>query len=240
MGNYNWYEYNTLEEAMTDNNIITSIFDNNLSMNYLVANSSLISDIKNLENYSSTLVPKLLETTLFTNYQKYQYKLPFYLYNNGDYDNNLFSLVSYESHGHTFADSSYVYENRENYILFDNNQYPNGCSTVKVGSDVTIVMDGYSKLRISISYYNSSFIFNNSVYNPNYFGISDSIESNNNIVDEREIIGTGIYSVNISNISGNYVPYIRYYSCYQAIPSNGQGGHLKYNVTMQYNRLWLE
>ena len=75
---------------MLDSNVYTTIFNNQNSMTYLINHDQLLKDIKQLDNYSSTLVSYLLDSSIYTDEEKYNNQLPFYLYNKGKYSTNLF------------------------------------------------------------------------------------------------------------------------------------------------------
>lgn len=75
------YVYDTLEEALSDTDRATIIFNNTTATSYLKENSVLVSFIKQISNYKTELVEIILNSTALTNEEKYELGLPCYISN---------------------------------------------------------------------------------------------------------------------------------------------------------------
>lgn len=239
-GNYAWNNYHSLEEAMSDANIYTTIFNNKNSMQYLVNHINLIKSMKTLGNYSSTLVPYLLATTLYTDIQKYNYSLPFYIYNKGSYSSSLFSLQTKSIKTYwTPSESTKTVRNTGSYLLFSSiGQYPNACERIVAYSSVLIKFDNYLSEKINVSYLSSSFpasVGTVSRY-PGLGGINnlDSLD----VEENTPIQNNGITTSNISTLIGSYYPAVRMYSCNDS--KDSQGNILKHDATVYITQWWFE
>lgn len=223
---------------MLDATIYKVIFNNENSMNFLINHYQLISDIKNLDNYSNTLVPYLLNSDIYTNEEKYNYNLPFYLYNEGEYSNELFSLNVYLKSAYlTEKSPTITFKNMGNYLLFSTiGQYPNACAVVKGYSERTIDFDNYLQQKANVTYISTTFSTNlleNQRY-PSLTSITD-IGSISDAVSER-IKQNITYSVSIS--SSTIYPGIFFYSCNDAIDESGN--YMKYDIVLHINKWWIE
>ena len=225
-GNYKYYDYKTLADAMLDSNIYTTIFNNQNSMTYLINHDQLIKNIKQLDNYSSTLVSYLLDSSIYTDEEKYNNQLPFYLYNKGKYSTNLFAPTVSVTTVYMTAPIG-VFKNNNNYLLFSSTgQYPNACSVVKGYSEKKITYDNYSVSKINISYLNTTFPSNlHSGYRYPYF--------KDNIITQ-----VGTFSSNISSQTDNTSLYVDFSSCENSVDSNGN--YTKHNMEMHIDRWWIE
>lgn len=231
IGNYSWYNFNNLEEAMSDTNITSTIFNNKESMKFLITKPQLISDIKSLDNYSNTLVSKILSSTVYTDSQKYQYNLPFYLYNQGSYDSSLFTINSTYYEGYRLG-VTLTYQNNSTYVYYSSKQKPNGCATLDAYSNFELQLDNYVNLKMNVTSYN---------YASNYAsGNMASFDGAASILfgDNTTRIKKGLISHDISNSVGKYKFLIRNRSCNNAYDSSG--GYAYYTETFKYDKLWLE
>lgn len=211
---------------MTDSNIYTTIFNNRYAMEYLIGHNQLINDIKQLNNYSSILVQYLLNSNIYTDEQKYNYHLPFYLYNKGIYSSNLFIPTASATTVY-LTSPTVVFKSINNYLLFSStSQYPSGCSTVKGYSERNINYANYSKSKIDVSYINTTFPTKLAERYP-YF-----IHQNKSLINQ-----TNIFSINLSK-NANNSPYLYFYSCEGAY--DGNGNYYKYNIEIHIDRWWLE
>lgn len=211
---------------MTDLNIYTTIFNNRYAMEYLIGHNQLINDIKQLNNYSSILVQYLLNSNIYTDEQKYNYHLPFYLYNNGIYSSNLFIPTASATTVY-LTSPTVAFKSINNYLLFSStNQYPNGCSTVKGYSEKNINYANYSKSKIDVSYINTTFPSNLFLgYRYPYF--------KDNIITQ-----VGTFSSDISSQTDNTSLYVDFSSCDNSFDSNGN--YAKHNMEMHIDRWWIE
>ena len=225
-GNYKYYDYKTLADAMLDSNIYTTIFNNQNSMTYLINHDQLIKDIKQLDNYSSTLVSYLLDSSIYTDEEKYNNQLPFYLYNKGKYSTNLFIPATSATTVY-LTSPTVVFKSVNNYLLFSSTgQYPSGCSTVTGYSKKNIDYANYSLSKINVTYINTTFPSNlHSGYRYPYF--------KDNIITQ-----VGTFSSNISSQTDNTSLYVDFSSCENSVDSNGN--YTKHNMEMHIDRWWIE
>ena len=225
-GKYKYYNYKTLADAMLDSNIYTTIFNNQNSMAYLINHEQLIKNIKQLDNYSSTLVSYLLDSSIYTDEEKYNNQLPFYLYNKGKYSTNLFIPATSATTVY-LTSPTVVFKSVNNYLLFSSTgQYPSGCSTVTGYSKKNIDYANYSLSKINVTYINTTFPAKLAERYP-YF-----IHQNKSLIDQPNIS-----SINLSKNNSNS-PYLYFYSCEGAY--DGNGNYYKYNIEMHIDRWWIE
>ena len=227
--NYNQGIYNSFSEAMNTASITNSIFSNTSAMNYLVSNQDLLSEMKTLSNYSSTLVSKLLATNVYNQAQKYNYGLPFYLYNQGSYDTNYLNFTTSKSTVFNTGPETYEYKNAGTYAVFTSTQYPNACTSMYGQSTIPISITKYNSLKINVTYYTNTFS------NHSVFGVSPG--QTKNPVYYTPVSTTGVISVGIQGVEGNYLPTIYSYKCYGAHDGTK---YLNYSQEIRYDKMWLE
>lgn len=201
-------------------------------MEFLITKPQLISDIKSLDNYSNTLVSKILSSTVYTDSQKYQYNLPFYLYNQGSYDSSLFTINSTYSQIYLPGTTSLTYQNSGTYIDYSSKQKPNGCAILDAYSNFELQLDNYVSLKMNVTSYNYASNFAS--------GNMSSFDGAASILfgDNTTRIKKGLISHDISNSVGKYKFLIRNHSCNNAYDSSG--GYAYYTETFKYDKLWLE
>ena len=211
---------------MLDSNIYTTIFNNQNSMTYLINHDQLIKDIKQLDNYSSTLVSYLLDSSIYTDEEKYNNQLPFYLYNKGKYSTNLFAPVVSITTGF-LTSPTVVFKNNNSYLLFSSTgQYPNACSAIKGYSEKKLTYNNYSLSKIYVSYINTTFPSNLKDRYPSL------VHQNKSLINK-----SNIFSINLSK-NDNNSPYLYFNSCEDS--NDGKGNYYKYNIEMHIDRWWIE
>lgn len=223
---------------MLDVTIYKEIFNNENSMSFLVNHYQLINDIKKLDNYSNTLVQYLLDSNIYTNNEKYNYNLPFYLYNEGEYSDSLFSPNTYLKSAYLTDDPPTItFKNMGNYLLFSTiGQYPNACSVVEGYSDRTINFDNYSQQKVNITYVSTK--FPTSLVESHRYPYLVSITDLGSISDtvSEMIKQNGNYSVATS--SNTIYPGVRFYSCNYS--QDEDYNYLKHDLVLHISKWWIE
>ena len=76
---------NIMATILNNTDAMNKVIDNRLSLMMIANDNIWFNALKGNENYSSIYVNSILKTTSLSNDEKYQYSLPCYIYNYGDY-----------------------------------------------------------------------------------------------------------------------------------------------------------
>ncbi len=211
-GGFDIDAYEDFNEALQAEEVNSTIFENQAAMEYLIGNDDLLTELKQTASYSESSVPNLLASSLYTDPEKYNYGLPFYIFNNGptnvisSYD----SLFGQASGGDKSSVSrSAYYDNSSIYVSYTGTDC--SCASVLLWINGPIDTTNYVNTGVYVS--QTSGTYGRGISLNTAINYSDTRPSGDLEGGYKSISSSGASRFTIQNPGNNYYPAVNIANC---------------------------